>query len=385
MQITNRSQLVNEWRPEMFGGNQRNISRDAATQQTGKKPKAEDFTGEAVSKAVLKETLEHPATIYPVAGSALAVAWTVMVAASPTSVAFALGCAFVGASAFIYNYVIKGPDRAAAYVTKLRELRRSHSLIEIEQFALECSRNGLVEGARGARELKSAYISLTDYLSSHKEGIAADRFGVLAEDTFQEGVSILQQALAIYKAIEVTDIAVLQKDLDRLKRQRASLDPKSQLIKSVDVQMEAAQHRIDLEIQQQNQLAQLFAQASEIEAALQSTYIELIDMQSHNQLGALNEDGGAANRLKSAVDVARRVERKLRGDDSESQAKRDKYLQAYENSTGIASSDKNLNGKFSGNLDFNPLARNHDHDQNQDRPHDQSRDQPRDQSREEQQ
>jgi hypothetical protein len=58
-------------------------------------------------------------------------------------------------------------------------------------------------------------------------------------------------------------------------------------------------------------------------------------------------------------------------------------LQAYENSTGIASSDKSLNGKFSGNLDFNPLARNHD--QNQDQPHDQSRDQPRDQSREEQQ
>ena len=340
----------------MFGGNQRNTSRDAPTQQTGKKPKAEDFTGEAVSKAVLKETLEHPATIYPAAGSALAVAWTVMVAASPTSIAFALGCAFVGASAFIYNYVIKGPDRATAYVTKLRELRRSHSLIEIEQFALDCSRNGLVEGARGARELKSAYVSLTDYLNSHKEGIAADRFGVLAEDTFQEGVSILQKALAIYQAIEATDSGVLQKDLDRLKRQRASLDPKSQLVKSIDIQIEAAQHRIDLEAQQQNQLAQLFAQSSEIEAALQSTYLELVDMQSHNQLGALNEDGGAATRLKSAVDVARSVERKLRGDDSESQAKRNRYLQAYENSTGIASSDKNTNG----NLDFNPLAQNQD-------------------------
>jgi hypothetical protein len=355
--------------PKMLGGNQRNSSRDAPTQQPGKKPQAEDFTGEAVSRAVLKETLEHPATIYPAAGSALAVAWTVMVAASPTSIAFALGCAFVGASAFIYNYVVKGPDRAAAYVTKLRELRRSHSLIEIEQFALECSRNGLAEGARGARELKAAYVHLTDYLASHKEGIAADRFSILAEDTFQEGVSILQQALAIYKAVEVNDLSVLQKELDRLKRQRAALDPKSPAVRSIDLQMESVQHRIDLEIQQQNELAELFAQASEIEAAMQSTYLELIDMQSHNQLGALNEEGGAATRLKSAVDVARRVEQKLRGDDSESRAKREKYLQAYENSTGIASSDsasdiqrskiKNLNG----NLDFNPLAQNQNQDQ----------------------
>jgi hypothetical protein len=89
---------------------------------------------------------------------------------------------------------------------------------------------------------------------------------------------------------------------------------------------------------------------------LQSTYLELVDMQSHNQLGALNEDGGAATRLKSAVDVARSVERKLRGDDSEGQARRNKYLQAYEDSTGIASSDKITNG----NLDFNPLAQNQD-------------------------
>ena len=102
----------------MFGGNQRSNSRDAPTQQPGKKPQAEDFTGAAVDKAILKETLEHPATIYPAAGSALAVAWTVMVAASPTSVAFALGCAFVGASAFIYNYVIKGPDRADSLCSK---------------------------------------------------------------------------------------------------------------------------------------------------------------------------------------------------------------------------------------------------------------------------
>ena len=65
---------------------------------------------------------------------------------------------------------------------------------------------------------------LTDYLAPHKDGIAADRFASLAEDTFQEGVSILQQALAIYKAVELDDPVVLQKDMDRLKRQRASIN-----------------------------------------------------------------------------------------------------------------------------------------------------------------
>jgi len=55
----------------MFGN-----SRDAPKPALGKMPSAEDFKGEAVQKAVLKETLEHPATIYPAAGSALALGWT---------------------------------------------------------------------------------------------------------------------------------------------------------------------------------------------------------------------------------------------------------------------------------------------------------------------
>jgi len=338
--------------PKMVGGNQRSKSRDAPTQQLGKKPPPEDFTGEAVSKAVLKETLEHPATIYPAAGSALAVAWTVMVAASPASVGCALGCAFVGASAFIYNYVIKGPDRAAAYVARLRELRRTYSISELKQFALECGRNGLVEGARGATELQNAYEHLTDYLATHKDGIAADRFASLAEDTFQEGVNILQQALSIYKAVELADAEVLQKDLDRLNRQRANIDDKNPAARGIDMQIESCQRRIELETQQQNELTQLFAQASEIESALQSTYLELIDMQSRNQLGALNEEGGASTRLRSAVDVARRVEQKLRGDDPEDRAKRDKYLQAYEDT------DKNTISNTSSNND--PLASNPD-------------------------
>lgn len=320
----------------MSGSNQTRKPGAAATQQSqpqpGKKPQAEDFTGAAVSKAVLKESLEHPATIYPAAGSALAVAWTLMVAASPTSLAFALGCAFVGASSFIYNYVVKGPDKATAYVAKLRELRRQHALIELEAFALECSKNGLVEGAKSARELKTAYLHLTDYLQSHKDGIGAERFASLAEDTFQEGMRILGQALAVYKAVEITDVAVLAKEVERWKKQLEGMDPKNPSVRALTMQIEANQRRITIDEQQQNELVQLFAQANEIESALQTTYLELIDLQNHNIGNTFNEEGGAASRLKSAVDVARRVEQRLRGDDSEDQEKRDKYVKVYQNS-----------------------------------------------------
>src|SRR5277367_2715327 len=106
----------------------------APKQEPGKMPGPDDFKGEAVAKAVLKETLEHPATIYPAAGSALALGWTFIIAASPTSVAITLGCAFLSASAFIYNYVVKGPDFAAAHIAKLRELRKTQRLAQLDLF-----------------------------------------------------------------------------------------------------------------------------------------------------------------------------------------------------------------------------------------------------------
>ena len=119
------------------------------------------------------------------------------------------------------------------------------------------------------------------------------------------------------------------------------------------MQIESCLRRIALESQQQNELMQLFAQASEIESALQSTYLELIDMQSRNQLGALNEEGGAATRLRSAVDIARRVEQKLRGDNPEDRAKRDKYLQAYQDSGSTTSSDTDTGTTVTDTRNYN--------------------------------
>ena len=314
----------------MFGTTDSKRSRDAPKPELSKKPQAADFTGEAVSKAVLKETLEHPATIYPAAGSALAVAWTVMVAASPTSVAFALGCAFVGASAFIYNYVIKGPDRAVAYVQKLRELRRTHSLLELDDLAHKCKNSGLIEGARSAADLKDVYQHITGYLESHKDGVSADRFLILAEDTFQEGMRILGQALEVYNAVEEMDLSKVEHELDNLKHTRQTVDDKHPMAKAIDSQIESTIKRIAVYTEQQSELTQLFAQASEIESALRSSYVDLVGLQNKTLAASFNEDGGAASRLTSAVEVARRVEQRLRGDDKEDQAKRDKYLQAYQ-------------------------------------------------------
>jgi len=305
-------------------------SRDAPKPVLDKAPGPDDFKADAVAKAVLKETLEHPATIYPAAGSALALGWTVIIAASPASVAITLGCAFVSASAFIYNYVVKGPDFAAAHIAKLRELRKTHKLAELDLLAQECQRVGLKQGVKEAQDLKAAYQHLSEYFKGHKDGVSVERFQVLAGDTLQQGVSVLQQALAIFQAVESIDIVTLQREVYEWWEERAKLNDGSPKAKALDMQIDAHKKQIELYNKRENDLEQLFAQSTEIETALKSTYLELVDLGNESPKRFLADDGDAASRLQSAVDVARRVEQKLRGEDPEDQEKKQKYLKAYQ-------------------------------------------------------
>jgi hypothetical protein len=306
---------------------QLNNGPDSASQrQSAPAPKAEDFAGSAVTKAVLKESLQHPATIFPLAASALALSWTVIVAPSPASLALMLGLAFTSASSFVYNYVIKGPEKAQNYISRLRELRRKSEVQSLDQLAVTFRRSGFVEAAKEAQELKAAYQQLANFLTQNSQLSSVDRFNVLAEETLRQGVSVLQQALMIFTAMESVDVDHLEADLSRWQMRLSHLDENSTEYRALKQQIDSHTKRIDLYKQSYDKLTQLVAESNEIETALQTTYLELVDSGNQNLDDFLREDGSAVNRLNQAVAAAKRVEQKLRGDDEEEQARQKKYL-----------------------------------------------------------
>lgn len=305
---------------------QKRQSPGASSEKPVKPPTEEDFKGKAVSTVVLKESVEHPATIYPLAVSAIALGWTMIIAPSPVSIGVSLGLAFVGCSSFVYNFVVKGPEKAEAHITKLRELRRAHELLELNDLASECESNGLYEAGKEARELKAAYEELVQFLNKSKN-MSSQRFRLLAQESFEQGFSVLRQALEIHKAMSSVDVAKLTNEIRNwsadLQNVRAG-GPEEKIFKK---KIESHERRVDLYAKSMNKLAQLIAESNEIESALQSTYIELVDLGNQDLDYFLREDGGAANRLRGAVDVARKVEERMRGgEDGELDALKSKYL-----------------------------------------------------------
>ncbi len=294
------------------------------------RPTIDDFRSQAVEKAVLTQSLQNPATILPFCVSVLGTIWSVA-QTSELSVAVTLGFAFASASAFIYNFVVKGPDKAAKHIAQLRDLRRESEMEEYEELADELADAGFAAGAKEAGELTEVYKNLTEYLHAQKGGLSIDRFGILAEDSYRQGVKILKQALSIYKALQTIDLPKLELEVERWEREREGLPAeKKTLIKALDQQIQSHKTRIELCEKRYEKIATLLSQSNEIEFAIQSTYLELVDLGDQDASSYLSDDSGAVSRLTSAVEAARRVESKLRGQDDGEDEKRIRYLQAYD-------------------------------------------------------
>ncbi len=304
---------------------------DASSDKSAIKVSADDFKGRAIDNAVLKESLQHPATIYPLVGSALALGWTAIIAPTPVSLAVSFGLAFISGSAFVYNYILKGPERAQAYVAKLREARRAQALLRLDQIADRAETLGFPEASKEARELKAAYQDLARYLTEHKERVSADRFRVLAEDSLKQGIAVLERALLLCEAMESVNVNALWQEIEAWKRQQLNIDSNSPGFRMLGQQIDSHTQRINLYVKEKEKLTELVAESNNIESALQTTYLELVEMGDEGADQFLSEGGGAANRLRSAVEVAKRVEEKLRGgENGELEAKKSKYLQAPE-------------------------------------------------------
>lgn len=295
-----------------------------------KKPTADDFTGGAVSGAVLKDALTHPATIFPAALSILSVAWTVMINPSPASVGAAVAFLVVSGGSFVYNFVVKGPQKAVERVQELRVQRREAEVSELALLAQRCTEAGFVDGARDAQDLTTVYQSLITYLSGQAQDDASiDSFRVLADDTFKQGMQTLAQALATYKAIGTIDKRKLNSELKTWRSQLELMGAKAHGRATLEAQIGNNEQRLELLDESTAKLELLIAQVNEIETALQSTYLELVALGSRDPREFLSADGGAVNRLKAAVTATRRVHERLHGDTSVAYAeKRNKYVQA---------------------------------------------------------
>jgi hypothetical protein len=292
------------------------------------KPTADDFRDEAVRRAVLARSLQHPATILPLAACAVGVLWNSVLGVDGTALAATLLGGFVGLSSFVFQFIIRGEVLARRHIQRLRELRQEREDREGESIAAECESAGFAEGAREARELRTAYQRLNQFLLSRDtdgDDLGAERFRMLAEDSYQEGVAILRRALALFEALRGIDVQALERESHAWSEQRTTVADGERT--ALERRIEAHTKRIALFREREKLLAQLISETNEIETALDSAHLEVVDLVGADADAQLAQSGTAA-RLQQAVEAARSVEARLRAVASMERGDEREYLDA---------------------------------------------------------
>ena len=289
------------------------------------KPTAEDFTPRAVQRAVLRDSLQHPATVLPAALATVVALWSVAIDLSPASLMAMLGFGFISAAAWVINYVGRGDTLVEQHIQKLRALRDEYEGQEVVEVIDACRRVGFVAGAKEGQELTDAYHKLDQFLveqQATQENASGERFRVLAEETYRHGVLILKRALNLFQALQRVDMATLEQERQTWIKQRQQEGSSESLERNI----EAHTKRLERYRRREEELWALIAQLNELETALETTYLEVVDLVGH-AASARPFESEAASHLERAVEAARRVEQRLRGFDDANPRADEEYLE----------------------------------------------------------
>ncbi|MFA7339802.1 MAG: hypothetical protein WC028_23670 [Candidatus Obscuribacterales bacterium] len=304
-----------------------NFFTHARADPVSEKPGLDDFNSGKVARAVQIECLTHIATIIPFAVSLVALFWTFLIAASMGSVALFFAGIFTGTSAYIWNYFVNGENRVNAHYAKLMAERRSLKITEFQDFIRNSESDNFDRGAAEGRELLKVFNELMTYIAKSKRATALNGFRFRAEAAFEQGCSVLEHAYEVFKALHTVDVKTIQAAVTALEEELKGLtDDDDKAMQNR--QIEAHRKQLDFYHKKEKQLKELLTLVDEIEAALQTTYLGLLELGSEDPIAFLSEDGDAAKQLVSAFEAAQRVEARLRGKD-ENSATANEEMQKY--------------------------------------------------------
>jgi hypothetical protein len=302
-------------------------------------PTADDFSKKAIRKHVFSEAVQHPGTIFSAAVAILSGVYMGLVSFDETSFAVAAGGAVFSLLSWVYHYFIRGDKVAAQYVKDLQRQRDRDKEQQGEDIERKCRAIGFYEGEQAAAELKQAYMRLFIFLNKKfkkNKTTTAQRFMVLAEETYSQGILFLKKALSLYMALRHMDEPKLKKELQDWVKERDELKtdekqkPELKKMRLDTVRDKIRSHRKRLELcnERKETLKQVLAQCEVLEATLDNAYLEVVDL-IEDDFRARHQD--VAGKLEKAVAAARRVEDRLRGLGKEDTSEDDIYLKAAEN------------------------------------------------------
>src|SRR3989344_4323388 len=180
-------------------------------------PAPVDVSTGAVQKAVVSNTLQHPLSLFPLAGGipAAAAGWLF---ALPVVGVGGAGAVLFALVAGIINYFIRYDVQAAGVLDQMRELQRRYVAQQPDRLRKTLAECGSNRGPGQLEELERSYqdfVALLDRRFSH-QGLSYNRFLVVTEQVRAAALAKLQMVVDNKRAIASIPERELAQQLARL-------------------------------------------------------------------------------------------------------------------------------------------------------------------------
>ncbi len=283
-------------------------------------PAPQDYSGDAIRKAVLRRSLGHPLTVIPT-GLAAMVATASVVGAAPLFLGAAVILASVGVGSFAMNYFFRAQAIADGYVRGMEKQRDQARTNELKNLRAELQAVGSIQGCKQYDELLAAYLKFTQVLQEREAGgVALDMHTMKeqADATLEEGLMHLRAVVATTRALRAIDQAKLQaeaRDLeDRLRRFPARA-PSPEHVRARDAlsaQLAAIESRLQKYREAVVRIEEILAASEKCESALETSALDVGGMQEvtarfvQDQAASLRETVEAARRFNESMGLGGR-------------------------------------------------------------------------------
>jgi hypothetical protein len=184
------------------------------------KPSPINLTPQALRRAVLSQSAQHPTVVYPAAIGVLGGIAAAAVLSSPLVVGTAIFAGGVAVSALLVNVFARHDDIAGQYLRDLRERLARERKAQIEDLAGDLESVGATAGThqldRFLDKLATFQSVLSEKLSPNE--LTFERFSAIAEAVFLAGVENLRSVHLAHKTLNSINETYLRRRIQEVER-----------------------------------------------------------------------------------------------------------------------------------------------------------------------
>jgi uncharacterized membrane-anchored protein len=286
----------------------------------------ESISERAIKKKIRSEAIQHPFTVLPLTLFGLSIIYLGIFPATfggtLLAIILLISSGVLAAASFFWRYSVRYSDAYSKQFQELMESQeqaeREKEQAEIEQL-LEATQSGFqkinsVEGIKAVKELIYEYDQLQHVFEHKKEkdSLGVAHIPALAEETYRQGLSVLEDALEVGLAIHSSDKKNLEEAVKKLEKEIELLGRDETQAAKLEIKqatMSSHKERLDMIKQEQLRVDKLLYQCDRCEASLHRTRMELASLKvssSETSVSAVTET------LQKTINQAKEVQEELK-------------------------------------------------------------------------